>query len=126
MAKLISILILSFIFSSAYAGESNTFTRNAKDRKEVPIINLKAPLTRSSVELVRLFQDDAKLEAFFYDALGSTQITVYNHYNMCVYHTVIDTKAEERTVIDLSLYPKGSYKITFTTDKNSFCGEFKL
>ncbi len=82
--------------------------------------------TRTPLELIGLYQEDAKLEAFFYETLGSTQITVHNGSGMCVYHTVIDAKAEEHTVIDLSLCLKGSYKITFTTDKNSFVGEFKL
>lgn len=125
MAKLIPILILSFSLCSSYARES-TVSGSASFKKTILIKDYHKGSTRTPLELIGLYQEDTKLEAFFYDDLGSTQITVYNGSGMCVYHTVIDAKAEEHTVIDLSLCPKGSYKITFTTDNSSYHGDFKL
>lgn len=123
MVKLFSVIILSLSLCSTTTGDWSTFINNSK--KEVIMQSVKKPSTRSG-DLIRLFQDGSKLETFFYDDLGVTQIVVYNSSGECVYQTFTDTNMENHVILDLYFCSKGSYKITFITDKNSFIGDFQL
>lgn len=123
MVKLFSVIILSLSLCSTSTGDWSTFINNSK--KEVIMQSVKKPSTRSG-DLIRLFQDGTNLKAFFYDALGLMHIAVYNTSNVCVYQTAVDTNMENHSVLDLSFCSKGNYTITFTTDKDSFVGEFEI
>jgi hypothetical protein len=106
MVKLFSVIILSLSLCSTSTGDWSTFINNSK--KEVIMQSVKKPSTRSG-DLIRLFQDGSKLETFFYDDLGVTQIVVYNSSGECVYQTFTDTNMENHFILDLYLCNEGSY-----------------
>lgn len=64
MVRLILILILSLSLYSANEGEWGVMENNG--RKEIIVHDPFKPSTRSG-DLIRLFQNATKLEAFFYD-----------------------------------------------------------
>lgn len=123
MVKLILYCILSLFLCSASAKECNALSSNSK--REILIKDLSKPSTRSS-DFIRLIQEDSKLEAFFYDDLGSISINIYNNFGSCIYQTDIDTNIKKHIYINLSSYNKGNYRIIFTTDKDTLYGEFEL
>ncbi len=123
MVRLILYCILSLFLCSASAKERGTLTSNGK--KEILIQDSEKASTRSS-NFIRLIQEDSKLEAFFYDDLGSISINIYNNFGSCIYQTDIDTNMKKHVYINLSSCNKGNYRITFTTDKDTLYGNFQL
>lgn len=123
MVRLILYCILSLFLCSASAKERGALTSNGK--REILIKDPLKPSTRSS-DFIRLIQEDSKLEAFFYDDLGSISINIYNNFGSCIYQTDIDTNMKKHIYINLSSYNKGNYRIIFTTDRNTFYGNFQL
>lgn len=123
MTKLISILILSLSLISI--GERQIINNQNNKKREIEIKGASIPSTRSG-DLIRIFQNDTKLEAFFYNSCGLIQITICSITGSCIYQTALDTDIESHIKIDLASYNKGNYKIILTIDKSSLSGEFQL
>lgn len=124
MVKLISILILS-LFSYPISTEGYDVLKNIPTKKRIIVLDYPKGSTRSG-DLIRIFQDDTKLEAFFYNSCGLIQIAIYSSTGICIYQTALDTDMESHIKIDLASYNKGNYKIILMIDKSSLSGEFQL
>ncbi len=96
-------------------------------KKKIDLFINKKPSTRSPfISPINLMHYDMELVTLFHNDIGVVNIVITDSLGTAVFQDIVDSSEQSQFFIDLSLYPSGSYTISYIYNDLVLYGSFDI